>query len=410
MPRFHYQSLTTAGQARQGELDASTRSDAVRMLLERGETATTVRLVPITGTPAVAATTRTAPPARRSKIKTTDLAALIRELGTALEAGLPLMQALRTLRRQATPKMAPILDHLIARVESGDPLHKAAISWGPPFNDLVGGMLRASDASGQQHLVLHQLADLLEKQLELRREVIGAAFYPLIVMVLIIISVIILVTVLIPRLMEPLIAAGMTELPLPTRILLGLSDVLTSWWIVIIVGIAAAMSFWKVWIGATENRLRFDRWKLQLPVAGRLQRDIAVARFTRTMGTLAAAGLPILECLRITKDTLGNAAMISAIDDVIDSVTEGRPLAEPLEQSGLFPPLLVQVVNLGERSGRLEQMLDHASTAFDRQVNASIKIFTKAFPPLLIIMMACIGGFVLAAILLPLMELQNLMG
>lgn len=410
MPRFHYQSLTTAGQARQGELDASTRSEAVRMLLERGETATTVRLVPPTGTTSVAATTRTAPPARRSKIKTTDLASLIRELGTALEAGLPLLQALRTLRRQATPKMAPILDHLIERVESGDPLHKAAISWGPPFNDLVGGMLRASDASGQQHIVLHQLADLLEKQLELRREIIGAAFYPLIVMVLIIISVIILVTVLIPRLMEPLLAAGMTELPLPTRILLGLSDVLTSWWIVIIVGIAAAMSFWKVWIGATENRLRFDRWKLQLPVAGRLQRDVAVARFTRTMGTLAAAGLPILECLRITKDTLGNAAMISAIDRVIESVTEGRPLAEPLEQSGLFPPLLVQVVNLGERSGRLEQMLDHASTAFDRQVNASIKIFTKAFPPLLIIMMACIGGFVLAAILLPLMELQNLMG
>lgn len=410
MPRFHYQSLTTAGQARQGELDASTRSEAVRMLLERGETATTMRLVTATSTTPAARTTRKATPVRRSKIKTTDLASLIRELGTALEAGLPLLQALRTLRRQATPKMAPILDHIIARVESGDPLHKAAISWGPPFNDLVGGMLRASDASGQQHVVLHQLADLLEKQLELRREIIGAAFYPLIVMVLIIISVIILVTVLIPRLMEPLIAAGMTELPLPTRILLGLSDVLTNWWIVIIVGIAAAVSFWKVWIGATENRLRFDRWKLQLPVAGRLQRDVAVARFTRTMGTLAAAGLPILDCLRITKDTLGNAAMVAAIDNVIASVTEGRPLAEPLEQSGLFPPLLVQVVNLGERSGRLEQMLEHASTAFERQVNASIKIFTKAFPPLLIIMMACIGGFVLAAILLPLMELQNLMG
>ena len=128
------------------------------------------------------------------------------------------------------------------------------------------------------------------------------------------------------------------------------------------------------------------------------------------MGTLAAAGLPILESLRITKDTLGNAAMVAAINEVADGVTEGRPLAEPLERSGLFPPLLVQVVNLGERSGRLEQMLAHASTAFDRQVQASIKIFTKAFPPLLIIMMACIGGFVLAAILLPLMELQKLMG
>ncbi len=411
MPRFAYQSLTAAGQTRQGELDAATRSDAVRLLLERGETATNVH--PVTtasGDDTTATVTKVVAGPRRARIKTAELATLIRELATALEAGLPLLQALRTLRRQVNPRMAPLLDHLIERVEAGDPLYKAALAWGPPFDDLVGGMLRASDASGKQHEVLHQLADLLEKQIELRREVVGAAFYPLIVMVLIIVSVIVLVTVLIPRLMEPLQAAGMTELPAPTRILLGLADFLTSWWIVIIVGIAAATSFWKVWVSAPENRLRFDRWKLQVPVAGTLQRDVAVARFTRTMGTLAAAGLPILECLRITKDTLGNAAMVAAINEVADGVTEGRPLAEPLERSGLFPPLLVQVVNLGERSGRLEQMLAHASTAFDRQVQASIKIFTKAFPPLLIIMMACIGGFVLAAILLPLMELQKLMG
>ncbi len=409
MPRFVYQSVTASGQARQGEVEAATRAEATRMLLARGETATALQ--PMAEAPAAAGhRTATAVTTRKSRVKTTELATLIRELATALEAGLPLLQALRTLRRQIAPRMAPMVDHLIERVEAGDPLYRAAATWGAPFNDLVIGMLRASDASGKQHVVLHQLADLLEKQVELKREVVGAAFYPLIVMVLIIISVIILVTVLIPRLMEPLQAAGMTELPMPTRTLLGLADFLTTWWLIIVIAGVAIASFWKVWVAAPENRLRFDRWKLQLPIAGRLQRDVAVARFTRTMGTLAAAGLPILDCLRITKDTLGNAAMVSAIDEVSDSVTEGRPLAEPLERSGLFPPLLVQVVNLGERSGRLEQMLEHASTAFDRQVQASIKIFTKAFPPLLIIMMACIGGFVLAAILLPLMELQKLMG
>ena len=409
MPRFVYQSVTASGQARQGEIEAATRAEVTRMLLARGETATALQ--PMAEAPPTAGhRTTTAVSPRKSRVKTTELATLIRELATALEAGLPLLQALRTLRRQIAPRMAPMVDHLIERVEAGDPLYRAAATWGAPFNDLVIGMLRASDASGKQHVVLHQLADLLEKQVELKREVVGAAFYPLIVMVLIIISVIILVTVLIPRLMEPLQAAGMTELPMPTRTLLGLADFLTTWWLIIVIAGVAIASFWKVWVAAPENRLRFDRWKLQLPIAGRLQRDVAVARFTRTMGTLAAAGLPILDCLRITKDTLGNAAMVSAIDEVSDSVTEGRPLAEPLEHSGLFPPLLVQVVNLGERSGRLEQMLEHASTAFDRQVQASIKIFTKAFPPLLIIMMACIGGFVLAAILLPLMELQKLMG
>jgi len=128
------------------------------------------------------------------------------------------------------------------------------------------------------------------------------------------------------------------------------------------------------------------------------------------MGTLASAGLPLLDCLNITRDTLVNAAMMDAIDEVQAQVTEGKPLAEPLERCGLFPPLLVQVVNLGERSGRLENMLAHAADAFDRQVNISIKIFTKAFPPLLIVLMACLGGFVLAAILLPLLQLQNIAG
>ncbi|MCH2136743.1 MAG: type II secretion system F family protein [Phycisphaerales bacterium] len=410
MPRFEYQSLTAQGQPRQGVLEAATRSEVVRTLLARGETATTVQPV-AANTPQRASAPRTvAKEPRRQRIKPAELATLVRELATALEAGLPLLQALTTLRRQISPRLAPMLDHLIERVEAGDPLHKAAMTWGPPFNDLVTGMIRASDASGQQHVVLHQLADLLERQVELKREVMGAALYPLIVAGLIVVSVIILVTVLIPTLMEPLKAAGMTELPLPTRILLGLADVLTQWWIFIVLGLIAISAFWKVWVAAPENRLRFDRWKLRQPVVGRLLRDVAVARFTRTMGTLSGAGLSILECLRITRDTLGNTAMTAAIDEVTDSVTEGRPLAEPLERSGLFPPLLVQVVNLGERSGRLEQMLEHASTAFDRQVEASLKIFTKAFPPLMIIIMACIGGFVLAAILLPLMELQKLMG
>ena len=126
-------------------------------------------------------------------------------------------------------------------------------------------------------------------------------------------------------------------------------------------------------------------------------------------GTLTTAGLPLLDSLRITRDTLGNTAMMNAIDEVELQVTEGKPLADPLERSGLFPPLLVQVVNLGERSGKLETMLLHAATAFDRQVNVSIKIVTKALPPLLIVIMACLAGFVLAAILLPLLEMQALM-
>ncbi|MDP7029148.1 MAG: type II secretion system F family protein [Phycisphaerales bacterium] len=413
MPVFEYEAISATGAQRRGVLEAASRADANRMLLQRGETATAIVATAASdrqpGRPKVAAARRRR--TGRPSMRKTEIAALVRELATALEAGLPLVTALRTIRRQAAGKgPEAVLDHLIERVEAGESLHKAGSSYGPPFDDLILGMLRAADASGESSVVLHQLADLLERGIELRREVVGAVFYPLIVATLILSSAIILVTVLIPRLMEPLLAAGVKTLPLPTRMLLSISDFLASWWLVCIAIAVLSVMGWRFWIAAPENRLRWDAWKLRVPVLGRLLRDIAVARFTRTMGTLAAAGLPLLECLNITRDTLVNTAMMEAIDTVQSQVTEGKPLADPLEKSGLFPPLLVQVVNLGERSGRLETMLSHAATAFDRQVNVSIKLFTKAFPPLLIIIMAALGAFVLAAILLPLLELQNLAG
>jgi general secretion pathway protein F len=316
------------------------------------------------------------------------------------------MQALKTIRRQATPASGEILDHFIQCVESGDPLYKAAAEWGAPFDDLIIGMLRASDASGEMSIILHQLADLLDRSIELKRELLGAIMYPAIVAGLIGVSGIVLVTVLVPRLIEPL--AGQMTLPWPTVAVMGFATFIINWWIWIIASIVILIIVWKSWISVPENRFKFDRAKLHTPLLGKLLRDVAVARFTRTLGTLTAAGLPILDGLKITRDTLGNAALAAAVDSVQDQVSSGKPLADPLEQSGLFPPLLVQVVNLGERSGKLEEMLIHSATAFDRQVNASLNIFTKALPPILLIVMASLACFVLAAILLPLLELQSL--
>jgi type II secretory pathway component PulF len=153
-----------------------------------------------------------------------------------------------------------------------------------------------------------------------------------------------------------------------------------------------------------------DLTLLRLPIVGVLLRDVAVARFTRTLGTLVSAGIPILQALRVVRDTLGNSAMMAAIDEVQERVTTGSSLADPLERSGLFPPLLIQIVNIGERSGRLEPMLMHAATAFDRQVNNSLKVFTKALPPILLIVMGLVAGFVLLGILLPLLNLQAAIG
>ena len=416
MANWRYEGLDRTGGSATGTVAAPDRGTAMRLVLSRGLTplrlesdeASTPMPEPARAT-ALPAWASTSP--ARPTIGRAELASLIRELATAVEAGLPLMQALRTVRRQAGGKAQPvILDALIEKVEAGRPLHEAMQAWGAPFDDMVVGMARAADASGRMPEVLHQLADLLDRSVELRRELIGATIYPMIVAALIMASIVLLVTVILPQLMAPIAGQPGMELPLPTTILLGFANFMKTWWLPVIVLLVLGVMGARRWVARPENRLRWDGLLLRMPLLGPLLRDVAVARFTRTLGTLVSAGLPILQALRITRDTLGNAVLTQAVDQVQEKVTTGQALAEPLERCGHFPPLLIQIVNIGERSGRLETMLLHAATAFDRQVNNSITIFTKALPPVLLVVMAVVAGFVLAGILLPLLKMQSSLG
>jgi len=416
MASFKHQSLDANGAVVTGVIAAPDRSSAIRQLTSRGHRPLTLSSVE-GETQTTAPRTNGAPAARdwraalgaRRTLSRSDLSNFIRELATALEAGLPLMQGLRTVRQQASGRaQTAILDRLIEKVEAGQPLHQAMADYGPPFDEMVVGMVRAADASGRMPEVLHQLSDLLERSIELRRELIGATIYPLIVASLIVSSVIVLVTFILPRLMEPLLATGANiSLPWPTRVLMGFADFMRSWWWAVILVAAVAILAWRWWISNPVNRTMVHRILLGTPLIGPLLRDVAVARFTRTLGTLVSAGLQIIPALRIVRDTLGNLVLMQAIDHVTERVSTGQSLAEPLEKSGYFPPLLIQIVNIGERSGRLESMLLHAAGAFDRQVNASIGVLTKALPPILLVVMACLAGFVLLGILLPLMDLQS---
>jgi type II secretory pathway component PulF len=428
MQTFRYEALGQGGAVATGTLSAPDRGTAMRQLEQQGVVPVLVEPVGGSGAGAAAAKAASAAGAAaagatraldairgrssaRPTISRTEMANFVRELGTAIEAGLPLMQALKTVRRQAHGKALPvILDFVIEQVEAGKPLHQAAKEYGPPFDDLVLGMFRAADASGRMHEVLNQLADLLDRAVELRREIVGATVYPIIVLTLLMASVIVLVTFVLPRLMEGALNRPGIVLPFPTRVLLGVADFFGSWWWAVIVGAVLSLVGFRSWIRRPANRMRVDMWLLRIPLLGTLLRDVAVARFTRTLGTLVSAGIPILSALRVVRDTLGNAAMMSAIDQVQERVTTGTSLADPLERSGFFPPLLVQIVAIGEKSGRLESMLMHAASAFDRQVNSSLKVFTKALPPVLLCIMAVVAGFVLAGILLPLLQAQSLAG
>ena len=406
MPSFRYESIKKDGSGASGVLAAPDKAEAMRRIRDRGMTPISIEV-----TESHWFGPKLMNRSRRPSINRGELANLIRELATGLEAGLPLMQALRTVREQARGAGMPvILDFLIEQVEAGTPLHRAAAEYGPPFDDLVVGMFRAADASGEMDKVLHQLASLLERSIELRREIIGATIYPAIVAVLIIASVVVLITVVLPGLMAPITEQSNYSMPWPTAVLLGAADFIQAWWWAIVIFVIGLLFGYRTWSALPMNRRKIDRFLLRTPLLGKLLRDVAVARFTRTLGTLVSAGIPILTSLKIVRDTLGNTILMDAIDEVQERVTTGQSLAEPLAKSGFFPPLLIQIVNMGERSGRLESMLLHASTAFDRQVDQTLNIFTKALPPVLLVFMALIAAFVLTAILLPMLEMQSAIG
>jgi type II secretory pathway component PulF len=303
-----------------------------------------------------------------------------------------------------------ILDHLIEGVEAGQPLFQAAKDYGPPFDEMTVGMFRAADATGRMSEIMHQLADLLDRSVELRREVIGATIYPMILAGIMTASIITMVTFVLPKLLAPITSGTKIAIPWPTQVLMSLASFVGSWWWVMLLGATIGWFALRGWLRVPANRMVVDAALLKVPVLGTLLRDVAVARFTRTLGTLVSAGIPILTALRTVRDTLGNYAMMAAIDDVSDRVSTGASLADPMERSGHFPPLLIQIVNIGEKSGKLEPMLMHAAGAFDRQVNNSLKLFTKILPIALLLVMSVVAGFVLVGMLLPLLNMQTALG
>lgn len=415
MPTYRYQPLSGSAAA---VIDAPDRAAAVRLLRAQG--ITPVKVEEIAGAGAGAGARRgesssAAEPSRggrRRAMSRSEMANFIREEATAVQAGLPLVQGLRTIARaNRSPRQKAMLAHLIEQVESGRSLSEAAASWGRPFSDLTINLFRAGEASGKLPEILEQCATLLDKDVKLRRTLTSGLIYPAILAVLITIALVIIVTYIVPTILAPFAGQlSADKLPVPTRIVMGAAAFLKAyWWIIagFLAGLAfLAVSLWR----RPSSRLAIDRMLLRVPLVGKVLRDVAVARFTRTLGTLVDAGLPALTGLKVTKATLGNAAMEKVIDEVCEQVSSGKTISDPMERSGYFPPLLTQIVGLGERSGRLPQMLKQAANVFEDRTEMSVKIFTTLFPPLLIVVAAVVVGFVVAAVILPLIQMQEMIG
>jgi len=418
MATYQYRA---AGADATATIDAPDQASALRTL--RGKGVTPLSLVALATEDGPASAGSRAPTAAASPTKSTplqpatrgggltlsELAMLVRELATAISAGLPMVQALRTIAGQGRkPRQRAVLERVIGRIEQGKSLADACAVERSAFNDLTVNLMRAGEASGKLDVVLMQAADLLDRDLKLRRSVLSATLYPIILGGLVSIAIVVVVTVIVPRVLKTI--GNRADLPWPTQVVQGFASFFGHyWWLAALVAVGGIYT-WRMLYQQPGFRLGFDRLLLRLPLLGTVLRDVAVARFTRTLGTLVSAGIPAVGALRITKGTLGNKAMEVVVDEVCDQVTSGQTLAEPMERSGYFPPMLVQIVNLGERSGRLDQLLNQAAGAFEDKTETSIKLFMTALPPVLVVGLAGVVGFVVLAILLPLLQMQESIG
>jgi type II secretory pathway component PulF len=409
MPSFSYQTgaASSGGLAQARVIQAPDRAAAVRQLLAQGIAPSRIDEVKSPASTGGAAAALGLRARGGGGMSLAELSGFIHELSTALIAGLPLMQALRTIAKQRKKaRQQALLQHLMHEVEHGKPLSDAMESWGHPFKELVINLTRAGEASGQLGEVLGHTAVLLDKDLRLRRSLVAATAYPAMLALLAVAAVIVVVTWIVPNIMAQL-KGSTVSLPLPAAILDGFAQFIRGYWWLVLGVIAASLLAFTRYYNSPKGRLTIDRLLLDLPIIGRLSRDVAVARFTRTLATLTTAGIPIVSALRVTRGTLGNRVMESVIDEVVGQVSAGKTIAQPMEDSGRFPPMLVQIVNLGERSGKMDELLERAAGAFEDRTEQAVKLFTAILPPILVVTVALVVGFIVLAILSALMAAQD---
>jgi type IV pilus assembly protein PilC len=340
----------------------------------------------------------------RNKITTKDLGVFTRQFATMINAGLPMVQCLDILSSQMDkPSFKKIVTEVMGDVESGATLAEA-LGRHDCFSELFVNMVEAGEAGGILDVILNRLAVYLEKADALVRKIKGAMTYPAIVFVVAMGATIFMLMFIIPTFAQMFIDFGGT-LPLPTRIVMGLSDFLRMNWYLLL-GAALALFFGVRRYYKTESgKYRIDKLLLNFPILGSVVRKGAVARFTRTLGTLVASGVPILNGLEITAKTAGNKVIEEAVMETRTSISEGKTIAEPLKSCGVFPPMVVQMIGVGEQTGALDEMLDKVADFYDEEVDAAVSALTSIIEPVMIVVMGAIVGGMLIAMYLPMFKL-----
>lgn len=407
MPAYEYIALDPNGKKLKGSIDAENLRAARQRLRSQGIYPSDIR----EGMELVGRKNKDVKDLFQSnRIPTKTLAVSTRQLATLLDAGLPLVGALQALSEQCdNPAAKRTFVELREKVEEGTALAKALGQFPKSFPRLYTNMVAAGEASGNLDSVLENLATYLEAQMELKRKVTSALFYPALMLVLCTLVVLGLVVFVVPMIVDIFQKQG-AVLPLPTRIMIGLSDFIIFYWWVPLGLIALSIYGFKKYYATPAGREKIDDLVLRLPLIGGIYQKVSTARVAGTLGTLVQSGVGLLTALEITRNIINNVHLQNALDSAKDGVREGKSLARELSRSGRFPTLLSHMIAIGETSGQLEQMLEKAGKSYESEANATLAGLSTLIEPFMIIGVGVIVLCVVLSILMPMMDMISVMG
>ncbi len=399
MPIFIYSAKTISGDIQTGNVDLPSREAVIGYLRRQ-------RLIPVTVREKPKEVTLSL--GRRVKMK--EIVHFTRQFATMVNSGLPLVQCLDILAQQTENKfLSKTIREVQADVESGATLADALRNHPKVFSELFVNMVAAGEAGGILDTVLLRLSVFMEKNEALVRKVKGAMIYPAVILTVAIIAVTVLLVFVIPT-FESMFASVDLSLPAPTRFVIWLSVMLQSYWWLMLGLIAAGIWSVRMYYKTSAGRLSLDKLMLRIPILGDLLRKTAVARFTRTLGTLLASGVSILDGLEITARTAGNRVIHDAVMRSRSSIAGGETIAEPLRESGVFPPMVTQMINVGEQTGTIDEMLDKIADFYDDEVDTAVEALLSAMEPVLIVFLGVVVGGMIVAMYLPIFDMINVVG
>ncbi len=341
------------------------------------------------------------------QVKMADIVNMTRQLSVLISAHVPLVTALGAMVDQVeNPKLKNILSHVKQQVNEGKGLADAFAEHPDVFSDIYINLVRAGEASGSLDKVMKRLADFTQDQFALVNKVKSAMTYPLAMAVIGGLALILIFSFVVPKITKVLVDQNI-PLPIYTEILIGTSAFLKQyWWAVILGGIGAFLLF-RMWLKTEKGRFKFDRFLLNAPVLGDLNRKVAISRFAKTLATLLSGGVKILQAINISKFVVGNKVYEAILADASSRIEEGEDIAGPLKKSGYFPPIVTQMISIGEKTGELESMLESVADGYDEEVSNALEAMTSLLEPIMIVVMGGIIGFVVISILVPMMEMTK---